>query len=183
MKLFLSPHNDDEALFGAFTLIANAGDIILAVVYDSHKQWQRGTGITAGQRREETREACAHLGVDPLLHLRFLGLSDADDHAIGAVLDGVGGPNIEHVYAPAFELGGHPQHNRVGSVADQLWPDKVTHYMTYTPDGKSTSARRVPHEPEWLIHKWRALACYKSQITLENTHAHFAREQYEFYQT
>lgn len=172
-KLFLSPHNDDAPLWGTFTLLRER-DISVVTVFDSHRQFQRGTGITAGQRRDEDRAAMRVLG---LSEPRFCGFSDANGHDIRWWFEGF---TPEHVWAPAFEESGHPQHNLIANLADELWPGKVTHYMTYTPAGKSTG-RLVPYEPEWLPLKWKALACYESQWRLENTREHFIRDQHEYY--
>ena len=42
-NLFISPHNDDETLFGAFTLCREAADIQVVVVFDGHVQASRGS--------------------------------------------------------------------------------------------------------------------------------------------
>src|ERR1044072_9645804 len=66
MKLLLSPHNDDECLFAAYTLMREKPLVI--IVTDS----DLAEGVTAHQRREESTRACELLGV-PVV---FLGLKD-----------------------------------------------------------------------------------------------------------
>jgi LmbE family N-acetylglucosaminyl deacetylase len=158
MTIFASPHNDDETLFGAFTLLRERP--LVVVVYDSHLQEKRGFPVTAKQRRLETETACSILGCQA----RFLGFRDDDPtvtaegiwrrlYAIGA----------DAVYAPAFENGGHEQHNLVAQACNAL--PVVNRYLAYTRTrGKSTSDKPVPYEPRWPLLKLKALACYESQI-------------------
>lgn len=174
MKLFLSPHNDDAALFGAFTILREAP--LVVTVFDSHVQAARGTGITMARRRDEDRAALAILGA-PVM---FMGLSDAEPSAdlLERALRGFFG-QPEMVYAPAVESTGHPHHNLVGEVARRVF-ERVTYYMTYTPAGKSVG-KPVDHEPAWVLRKLKALACYESQITQANQVEHFLRNQHEYY--
>ena len=59
--LFLSPHNDDETLFGAFTIMKEKP--IVCVVFDSYVQVARGNaGATASRRRNETLRALGEFG-------------------------------------------------------------------------------------------------------------------------
>lgn len=74
---------------------------------------------------------------------------------------------IENVFAPAIEVEGHEQHNAVGLLAQDVFGDRVTHYLTYAPRGvRSRYGVEVPpptaHE---IALKLRALSCYESQIT------------------
>jgi LmbE family N-acetylglucosaminyl deacetylase len=68
MNLLLSPHNDDECLFAAYTLMREKPLVIIVTDSDAHL----AEGITAYDRREESRRACELLGV-PVV---FLGLKD-----------------------------------------------------------------------------------------------------------
>lgn len=213
MKLFFSPHNDDETLFGAFT-IQREPDILVVVCLDSHVQVARGNaGCDWLARRGETVEAMKILrGPDaPRLNLRFLGLSDQTPFtdwrgefprcgdnlnrylctAITSLVDLLPGSSgafpyagVKHIYAPAIEETGHAHHNLVGTVVNYLFRGRVpiTHYLTYTPAGKSTSRERVPVGPGMAAKKLQALACYTSQLDLDSTAPHFLREQYEYYQ-
>ena len=53
MKLLLSPHNDDECLFAAYTLMREKPLVVIITDSDAHLV----EGITAHQRREESRRA------------------------------------------------------------------------------------------------------------------------------
>lgn len=173
MTVFISPHNDDETLFGAFTLLREKP--LVVVVLDSYVQAARGYGITAEQRRVETRNACAVLGVGvDFWHVH-------DDQPDWRVIES----SIRHyagaeVYAPAVEENGHDQHNRIGELARKHCPN-LTQYMTYTRTGGKSKGKRVPYENEWIGRKMQALACYKSQIAHPSTAEHFIRDQFEYY--
>ena len=78
---------------------------------------------------------------------------------------------IEHVFAPAIEPEGQEQHNAVGLLAQDVFGDRVTHYLTYAPRGqRSRHGVEVPpptaHE---IALKHRALSMYESQITNPHT--------------
>ena len=163
MKLFLAPHNDDETLFGAFTLLREKP--LVCIVYDSQVQRKRGLPITVDERRDESERACTILGCS----VGFLGVPDdalltPDTIALGV---GVRYPKVSELWAPAFEPGGHDQHNVVALAAARLGV-KTTYYTTYTREHGRTKGREVPIEnAKWIALKLTALACYRSQHTLD----------------
>jgi len=178
MSIFIAPHNDDEALFGAFTLLREKP--LVVVVFDSHVQQNRGHwSVTWERRRKETQEACKILGVK----VQFVGLRD--DAGIGPngvrnALRFISDSGLP-IYVPAYEAGGHHQHNLVAqSIEDG---PLVTRYLTYTESGKSTSKNAVPIlRPEWIGLKLKALSCYESQWDPKLGCApHFLRDQTEYY--
>lgn len=180
MAIFISPHNDDETLFGAFTILRTLP--LVVVVFDSYAQEQRGNPVTWRQRRAETLAACEILGVRAI----FLGFSDADPSItagdVRARLLGALGAYNEAVFAPAAEPDGHDQHNLVAAAVDD--GPGVCRYLTYQREaGKSTSANAVPVlKPEWIGLKLRALACYESQWAPRlGCYPHFLRDQTEYY--
>ena len=79
-----------------------------------------------------------------------------------------GVPDI--VIAPSYEEGGHEQHNAVAQAATSVFGGDVIHYLTYTREGgRSRDGYLVkPDDPEWIALKLRALACYRSQLRIEN---------------
>lgn len=168
MKILISPHSDDESLFGAFTILREKPLVI--IVTDSARQAVKG--ITAAQRREETIAAMKILGAE----VQFLGIPDDQ---LAASLWWTLLPQAEHIYMPAYEEDGNRDHNWIAKSR----PDggNVTRYLTYTTHGKSTGGNRVPFEPEWVGLKLQALACYKSQIAEPSTCEHFVRSQLEYY--
>lgn len=184
--IFISPHNDDETLFGWFTLERERP--LVAIVYDGHVQAQRGLSVTWHQRRTETAHALSVLGLSTCF---FLGFSDADASVTSAqIWDKLVALNVNvhsgatSIYAPAYEEDGHDQHNTVARAVPNA--ANVTRYLTYTREkGKSTSNRpvHIPSE-DAIIRKWQALACYRSQLALDRRMGcwpHFLRSQEEYY--
>lgn len=169
MKLFISPHNDDECLFGAFTLLREKP--LVVVVFDSYVQPARGIpGTDAEARRNETRAACQILGVE----CEFLGYrDDADEFELTriqkCIIEDICGRCPSDIWFPAYEENGHAHHNLVAAACShvaQKYPVRVGgQFLTYTRTrGKSTNGRKVPYEPEWVGLKFKALSCYQSQF-------------------
>lgn len=171
MRLFLSPHNDDECLFGAYTLLRERPGVV--VVFRSERQG--ALGVSAAVREAETDAAMGVLGC--VWEQWPFGDLLPQWHRVEKRLLRL---DPERVWAPWPEPNGHEQHNFVGEVAGRLWPGRVTFYTTYTPAGRSVG-RPVSFEPGWPELKREALACYRSQIELDSTAAHFVRPLDEFY--
>lgn len=174
MKILLSPHNDDEALFASFTILREKPIVI--IVTDGYAHQER-FGLPIGQRRSESIEAMKVLGAE----IMFLGISD-----IELTHDGLNEElkklNPEKVYAPAIMVNGNCQHNIVGIVAKQLWGDKVTFYSTYTIDDLTPrgNIEIKPTEEEMRL-KNEALSKYKSQLRLNKAHFDAVRDKSEYY--
>lgn len=177
-SLFLAPHNDDEALFGAFTLLREKP--LVVVLTDSWIQHNRGDGISFKQRREETVEALKILGCPAI----FAGLRDdmLDEWQVKRLF--LDFRNFEKVYAPAIIENGNEQHNLVGQIARFSF-ENVIPYMTYSKTDLWKNGRYeiVPNSIEVQL-KNRALDCYKSQINLPATRPHFdaVRGKSEWYE-
>ena len=171
-KLLLSPHNDDESLFAAYTLIREKPFVL--IITDSDIQLPV---VTAAQRREESKRACEVLGVS----VDFLGLTDGsvkEDDLRQRLL-----PFTEQdwtcVYAPAVE-GGHPEHDLLGWVASSLFRH-VRYYSTYRDPAVSPMGEHpiIPNRQEIDL-KNRALDCYASQIELNAVHFNAVRGKPEY---
>lgn len=166
MKVFVSPHNDDETLFGAFTIQREKP--LVVIVFDSVVQVIRGhKECDAVTRREESLRALEELGT-PRSRVRFCGLGDHGKYSVGVISDVIKrtlGGEPEAVWAPAHEKDGHEQHNLVADACDRWNP---TRYATYTTAGKTRTNKPVPIESgDWIKRKLRALACYNTQIDIE----------------
>lgn len=168
MNIFLSPHNDDESLFGAFTLLRVKP--LVVIVTDSFKQpWTNW--IT---RRNETLKAAKILGVE----VCFLGIPDKDltEEILQEKLQYF---LPERVFAPT---GSHKDHDLVRKVAKELWGDKVNYYTTY--EGTNYHIARgfevVPTIEEIEL-KNKALDCYTSQLTKNAPHFDAVRGKSEYY--
>lgn len=170
MKLFISPHNDDETLFGAFTLMREKP--LVVIVTDSWVQFNRGEEITADMRWEETRNAMKILGC-PVIRL---GIRDdiIDEWMVTERLKAFVG--FDTVYIPALQ-GGHPHHDLVNSVALPLFNVTGTQLQFYATYSKEELHTMGPFEikptVQELVLKEQALQCYQSQINLPATKPHF----------
>lgn len=175
--LFLSPHNDDETLFGAFTLLRYRPHVIVCL--RSQVQEDRGYGITYHQREAETDAAMTVLGCE----WQQWSMSDAYpnwivvEELLACIKD-----DYELVFAPLPLEGGHDHHNMLGLCAKQVFGTRVhvQPYLTYTTEGKAKGLRVTP-ELAWIGKKLQALACYESQYSHWSCQEHFLREQQEYY--
>jgi LmbE family N-acetylglucosaminyl deacetylase len=175
-SVFIAPHNDDEALFGCYTLLRHKPDVI--VVLRSLKQ-EIDYGITSTTREAESAKALRILGCP---HEQWAFTDVAPDWR--AIRDRIQTlANVyDHCYAPACEQGGQRDHTFVGAFALAAFgPDRTTQYLTYTTAGKSMNGTPVPAEDGWPEIKRTVLDCYRSQIELPGTAPHFTRPLDEFY--
>jgi LmbE family N-acetylglucosaminyl deacetylase len=183
VKLLIDPHGDDAVLFASFTVMRERP--LVLVVFDSFVQPLRGAlGCDLMTRRRESLDAMVHL--DPP-KIEWLGFRDGDPpvvnnltNALVACIDGidVNFPALE-IWAPAYEEGGHEQHNLVARACDAFEGScRVHRYLTYTRrHGKSRledpdyrypyRAEVLPRSGEDIARKHRALACFKSQMQLD----------------
>lgn len=174
-SLFLSPHNDDETLFGSYSLLRYKPTVIVCL-------WGTTQNGIGGDRVAETEAAMSVLGVTDFRQWGFR--DDAPDVAglERALRDFQGA--FDMVFAPMVEQGGHEQHNLIGRLAREVFPE-VRGYATYSRGaGRTQTANEVGFEPGWPALKFSAMACYRSQIGIENTRPWFFdddayREWYE----
>lgn len=169
MNIFLSPHDDDNILFGAFTCMRE--NPLVVIVTDSYRQPLRGeVGCDARTRAEETERACG------LIHCPVLRLHIPDNELTTERLIKEFGnlPFAERVYAPMPYQEGNPDHNLVGQCAGMVPHERTVFYTTYTRDElwKRGRLEVVPTKEELEL-KERALQCYQSQINLAATRPHF----------
>ncbi len=161
MNLLLAPHPDDETLFAAYTLLEHKP--LVLVCYPGaarHGAPERRLGELADA-------------------MRVLGC-DWHSPPLGDLATYLRGFDADHVWAPYPEDGGHSAHNRVGELAVELWPGRVTWYTTYTEEGRSTAGALVSPKDGWQELKVRALNCYASQIAHPGTRPHFKRGLEEY---
>lgn len=177
MKLFIAPHNDDECLFGAFTIMREKP--IVLVVTESYRQAERGGLPTV--RRNESIAAMEILGA-PVM---FLGIPDArlDEEGLVerlSVMESSG--SFDKVFAPAYYINGNPDHNIVSKAAERVFGERVVYYSTYRLDDLEPKGdiEIVPTDEEARI-KDRALDCYHSQLALNPAHFEAVRGKNEYY--
>lgn len=176
-RLFLSPHQDDESLFGAYTLMREKPMVLFCTT--PIIQEKKGLEASMSQRLSESAAAMRVLGLD----FNTLPIMDEDlnEEDLEFELSGFVGL-YSHVYAPAIE-GYQKQHDMVGRVAEKLWPGNVTHYKTYTEHDFHTVGKIsiVPTQEEMDL-KNKALDCYTSQIRYNSPHFDAVRNQPEYYE-
>lgn len=166
--IFLSTHNDDESLFGAYTLMRYKPLVI--IVTDSYIQPERGDiNCTAEIRRKETINAMNLAGC-PVV---FLGIRDTEltEQILAERLQYF---NPETIYIPALQ-GGNLQHDLVNRVALHLFGrERCEQYCTYTKTELWTTGswEIQPSQPEIEL-KNKMLDCYRSQLNLSSTVSHF----------
>ena len=168
MNLFIAPHNDDEALFGAFTLMREHP--LVVIVTDSWIQRNRGTSITADERWLETKNAMDSLGCSVIR----LGIRDdvIDEWSVKDKLSRFYG--FDHVYAPAVQ-GGNKDHDLIGKIAEEIFGHTMTvvfkQYSTYA-SGEFYNPGHIPVTPteQEIELKNKALQFYTSQLRINPQH-------------
>lgn len=171
MKLLVSPHNDDAALFCAYAAQRHRPHVL--TVFDSYVQAIRYPQCNAEARRNEDRAALAILGCE----VSFGGLRDdiqrpeklfSDTRDLLARWKQDYSPT--EVWLPLDEMDGHLQHNAVASAGFSVFGGHATihYYATYTrTKGKSTTAREVVPTGGQVLKKLQALCQYRTQIEID----------------
>lgn len=168
-KLALIPHNDDEALFLAYTLMREKP--FVCIVTDAHIQKNRGeVGCDPDTRWNESKQAMNLLDCQVMrLGIPDFALNKAE---LANCLNVVFG-EFDVVYAPALQ-GGNPHHDIISEVAKEIWGNRVVYYSTYARGEWFTKGNKeiIPTEEEFELKK-KALNYYQSQINLASTRGHF----------
>ena len=155
-KVLFAPHNDDETLFAAYTIMRNKP--LVVICFDSYIQnWTNWK-----ERRKESKKAMDMLGVK----VEFLGLNDktATKEDLRKAMSQY---RAKEVWASS---GSHKHHKWVGGVARELFPDCML-YSTYENSDLHVQTDFVlaPSIKE-LDLKELALTCYKSQLEKNKVH-------------
>lgn len=169
-RIFLSPHHDDETLFASYTLMRYKPDVAVCFLSAVQEQY----GISQTTRANETTRALAELGLPT--NWRQWGYYDNDpdlkDLRERVLLLS---EHYDACFAPLPEDGGHDQHNSVGEYAKEAFGDQCRFYATYWRGSKRTHTEfEVVPEPDWYAKKFKAMACYTSQINLDNCRPWFS---------
>lgn len=171
--LAIDPHGDDLALFAAFTVQQTKPDLIV-VCFDSYVQTARGVlGCDALTRIGETQAAMNQLFLYEIHPIEFLNLRDDGPAELALVRSALWKfyHQFDHIIHPAYEAGGHDQHNAVALACREIFngAEKRTEYLTYTrQDGKSRNGTEVlPPSAEAISRKLAALSRFKSQMQLD----------------
>jgi LmbE family N-acetylglucosaminyl deacetylase len=163
-RVFLSPHPDDETLFGTFTLLREKPLVVCVLSCGAH-------------RAAEFANAMAVLNVEDI---GVWGAYPETAPDWTAIRERILALNADHLYVPDYHPDGNEHHNALAMAAAGAAP-RVTHYLTYTPSGKQRDGTPVPYEPAWIGLKLRALACYPSQYGQASHAPHFMRGLDEYH--
>jgi glycosyltransferase involved in cell wall biosynthesis/LmbE family N-acetylglucosaminyl deacetylase len=171
-SVFLSPHNDDETLFGAFTLMRYRPRVVVAFA-------SSGDYGSAETREAETRDALAVLGAGPLEQWNLPSGVDRVEAVVERLAALKQAMRTEHVWAPSIQSS-HVDHRVLARAAGIVFGDLVTRYHTYDSAGKVRRGLEVEAELGWAQHKLRALARYTSQIQHPRAQQFFFEDLREF---
>ena len=164
--IWLSPHADDEGLFGTYICLRLKP---LIVVVTDGTQHQEKFGISIETRREESRQAAKILGCE----IEFLSIPDNKEIDTGRISLG----NNQTILSPALQGGNH-HHDQVSRFG-------TLHYATYTKENLTPflkDGEAITPTPEEISIKLRVLACYKSQHEINKLHFEAVKGQPEFIQ-
>lgn len=171
MKIVLSPHNDDETLFAAFTILREKPHVI--VCYGSAGDYGRSE-----ERKWESDAAVRILGGG----FEQWNVKPGDADWLHSSLVTVSTRyNPERVYAPDLACS-HPDHRLLATVARDVFKGRLTTYHTYDSRGRVINqSRPVPISAGMVDSKLQALACYKTQIYHPRAEQFFLDDQREYY--
>ncbi len=164
--ILFAPHNDDETLFAAFTVLRYRPRVV--VCFESS-----GDYGDPEKRLAESRDAGAVLGAASVEQWK-----GGDLVAQMRALDARDRPS--RVFAPDPKAS-HPDHVATAEAAAEVFGDRLTTYHTYDKKGKVRTGRLVTFEPAWIQQKLRALARYTTQIRHERAHEFFTWDLREYY--
>jgi SAM-dependent methyltransferase len=180
MKFFISPHDDDQVLFGAYTIMREKPHVL--VVFDSYSQPARGyAGCDAETRANESTEASRVLGIRTPYRL---GLHDDTPVTVQALAQSIYRyinqvvlhhmTPVEVIYAPEARPLGNEQHNLVAEAVNLIVNDmevRLVQYTTYTTDELwLPGSLEIRPTTEEVQLKKAALDCFPSQIRYNLPH-------------
>ena len=164
MQVFLSPHSDDEILFGAYTIMREKPLVVIV----THATMQ---GDNGDERAMESYRAMKMLGASVM----FLGIDEdkLTEMTLFEKLVFLNEADSLKIWVPEYEEDGNPHHNLVNRVARQMFPEVKT-YKTYTGlEDRTVGEEVIPTEDELALKK-QAMQCYRTQIENPNTVHYFS---------
>lgn len=171
-SILLEPHHDDAILFSCYTLLAEKPTVITVLGGESSQPT-----ADAERRQWESKAAMAHVGV-PYAWWDLSEVKPDWQVALAAMEKLERDHAPERVWVPLVEQeDGHAQHDVIGEMALGVFGSRCWFYATYRRGGRRTQTlrERIP-QSGWPSVKFRALACYISQIEIENTRPWFAAD-------
>lgn len=167
--LLLQPHADD-IVFCAYQALAVRPDVVTVLQASDLQE--------AVVRSFEDDRAMEILGCNRLPSWNLGSEGKPDWGFIGLRLREFAEREYDHCIAPAYIEEGHEEHNGVAMLAqDAFGLDRLTRYATYRRGfGRYRMANEVIPQQGWAALKFRAMACYSSQIERESTRPWFAAD-------
>lgn len=162
---FFAPHSDDEALFGAFTILRYRPRVV--VCFPS-----TGDYGSTDTREAETRSAMTVLGASSVEQWQGGDL-------VAAMREFDRRVHPIRVWAPHVRTS-HPDHVAVARAALEVFEERVVTYHTYDANGKVRDGVPVEFEPAWVGQKLRALARYETQHSHPRAHQFFTWDLAEY---
>lgn len=169
-NIFLSPHSDDEALFGSFILLRAKPLVVVCTDGTSHLE---KFGIPLEDRRQESRNACEVLGVKVV----FLGIPEneltvdrlEEELFVSELTEPFNCESNDFLFLPT-KTGGSPHHDIVSDMANRL-AGPVLYYSTYSRENFTPIGEMALFPtPEEKALKEKALECYVSQLRINRPH-------------
>lgn len=178
--VLFSPHNDDETLFAYYQVLRYKPRIV--VVLRSVRQETQQGGPSHTTRQAETACAAELAGAT----YEQWDYPDSDppwftiSEAVEAYLNEF---RPEVVIAPAFELGGHEDHNAVANIVNAAQityriPGVIRFYTYRRGHGRTMAGTLVEATEDERERKLWALGCYASQAAHPATAAWFDPHRY-----
>lgn len=175
--ILFSPHNDDETLFAFYQCVRYKPLVVICL--RSYRQAIEQGGPDYTVREAETVCAMEHAGVPALIQWDIPDTDPSPTELAIRMVELVQEHKPKIIIAPAFEPGGHEDHNMIAASAHGLcepFPTGITlkRYLTYQ-RGKDRSRDGVQVVGDMLEEeaKLKALLCYDSQIRHPQTSAWF----------
>ena len=159
IMIFISPHPDDETLFGAYTIM-RFKPLVLMVTHPTEQ------GDNGNERLLETYEAMRILG-SPVC---FLGIpeNELNEENLTKALFRF---KDEFAFIPDLD-GGHPHHDLIHNVCKDMFPVHET-YKTYGKGETRAIGKEIIPTDKELEFKIEAMKCYKTQIENPLTNHYF----------
>jgi len=178
-SVLIAPHNDDETLFAAYTLMRECPQVVVAL---------RDVDNYSRRRESETFEAVYQLTGQEGYEQWTFDASNPDWRSMSAAIEALG-DEYDVVYAPAVlgEQNGYPdparpprtgwgvlQHDHIGHLASAALGDKVRPYCLYTRwGGRHVGEREVVPTATEIARKLSAMSVYLSAIEVAATRSWF----------
>ena len=147
--MLLSPHADDECLFAFYTMMRLEADVLLCLNDDPARELEFHAAMDVAGRTRSVLNASD---------------SEPDWNDVRWQIE-CAASLYDVLIAPAYESGGHEQHNRIALIVNELGHPNVERYLTYRRGhGRSIGGTNVTSDDPGLRDlKLEALQCYVSQ--------------------